>query len=60
MERVKEETERVLNENELGEFRSRIALLSNELNDKNRQIEEISKQKDDLERVGEKAMSSGM
>jgi hypothetical protein len=36
MEKIKEETERVLSENEMGEFRSRIALLANELNDKNR------------------------
>lgn len=36
MEKIKEETERVLTENETGEFRTRIALLANELNDKNR------------------------
>lgn len=42
------------------EFRSRIAILAAELNDKNQQIEVINKDKTDMERVAEKAMSMGM
>jgi hypothetical protein len=36
LEKIKEETERILTDNEMKEFRSRIALLAEELNDKNR------------------------
>jgi hypothetical protein len=36
LEKISEETERVLSENEMKEFRSRIALLAAELQDKNR------------------------
>ena len=35
IEMIKEETERVLTEQEVKEFRGRIALLASELNDKN-------------------------
>ena len=49
MDKIKEETEKQLGENEMEEFRSRIALLSVELNDKNRQIEDINKEKAELE-----------
>ena len=35
LEKIKDETERVLTENEMKEFRSRIAILAAELNDKN-------------------------
>jgi hypothetical protein len=56
LEKIKEETERVLTDNEMKEFRSRIALLAEELNDKNRQILDINKDKDELEKVGEKSL----
>ena len=38
LEKVREETERVLSDNEIKEFRGRIALLAAEINDKNMQI----------------------
>ncbi|CDW75938.1 UNKNOWN [Stylonychia lemnae] len=60
LEKVREETERVLTENEMKEFRSRIAILAAELSDKNQQIENINKDKQDMERLAEKAMSMGM
>ncbi len=39
LEKIREETERVLSENEMKEFRARIAVLAAELNEKNFQIE---------------------
>lgn len=60
LDQIKEETERVLTENEMKEFRTRIAILAAELNDKNQQIQQINKEKDELEKLGEKAMHSGM
>lgn len=60
LEKIRDETERVLTENEMKEFRSRIAILAAELNDKNQQIENINKDKQELERVADKAMSMGM
>ena len=60
LDKIKEETERALSENEMREFRSRLAILAAELNDKNRQIDAINKDKEDLEKVGERAMQTGM
>eukprot|EP00347_Sterkiella_histriomuscorum_P020386 403338000 len=60
LEKIRDETERVLTENEMKEFRSRIAILAAELNDKNKQIESINKDKQDMERVADKAMAMGM
>lgn len=45
LEKIREETERVLGENEMKEFRARIAVLAAELNEKNFQIEQINKDK---------------
>ena len=42
------------------EFRSRLAILAAELNEKNFQIEQINKDKQELEKVAEKAMSMSM
>jgi hypothetical protein len=50
----------VLSENEMKEFRSRIAILAAELNDKNRQIEMINRDKDEMEKAGEKVLHMGM
>lgn len=36
LEKIRDETERVLTENEMKEFRSRIAILAAELHDKNK------------------------
>jgi len=52
--------ERVLSENEMKEFRSRIALLTAELNDKNVQIDKINRDKEELNKISEKAVSMGM
>ena len=60
LEKIREETERVLTENEMREFRSRIAILAAELNDKNQQIESINKDKQEMEQVADKAMAMGM
>jgi hypothetical protein len=48
---LKVEIERTLTENESKEFQSRLAILTAELNDKNKQIENIHKEKDELEKV---------
>ena len=45
------ETERVLSENELKEFRGRIAILGAELQDKQTQIQQITKEKQDIEKM---------
>ena len=45
MDRIKKETERVLSENEMNELRSRIAILGQELNEKNKQVTDINKEK---------------
>ena len=60
LDRIKDETERVLSDNEMKEFRSRIAILAAELDEKNKQIEGINKDKEELERVGERALQMGM
>ena len=51
LEKIREETERVLGENEMKEFRARIAVLAAELNEKNFQIEQINKDKVELEKI---------
>ena len=51
MEKIRSETERVLTENEMKEFKARISLLAAELNDKNKQIEDIGKEKEDMAKV---------
>ena len=60
LEKIREETERVLGENEMKEFRARIAVLAAELNEKNFQIEQINKDKVELEKISEKAMAMSM
>ena len=45
-----------MTENEAAEFNSRIRLLKAELEDKNKQIEDIGKNKEKLEKLSEKAM----
>lgn len=60
LETIKDETERVLSDNEMKEFRSRVAILAAELQEKNRQIEMINKDKDEMEKAGEKALQMGM
>ena len=46
---VREESERTLNANELKEFQTRIAQLSQELSDKQREIDQISNEKKRIE-----------
>ena len=46
---VREESERTLNQNELKEFQTRIAQLSQELSDKQREIDQISNEKRRIE-----------
>lgn len=60
LEKTKEETERVLSENEQKEFRSRLAILASELNEKNQQIEQVNTEKVEMEQVAERAMAMGM
>jgi hypothetical protein len=60
VEKIKDQTERELSENEVKEFRSRLAILREELNDKNKQIEIIAKDKKKIEETSEKALQMGM
>jgi DNA repair exonuclease SbcCD ATPase subunit len=60
LEKIRDETEKVLSENEIKEFRSRIAILSAELTEKNSQIDAINREKQDMEKVAEKAMTMGL
>lgn len=52
--------ERTISENEMKEYRSRIAILGAELNDKNQVIDSINKEREELEELSIKAMSMGM
>ncbi len=60
LEKIREDMERVLTENEMKEYRSRLAILTAELNDKKKQIETINQEKKEMEETGEKALSMGM
>ena len=51
VDNLKNEIERNLNENESKEFGSRLAALTAELNDKNKQIEKINKEREELEKL---------
>lgn len=55
LEEVRSSAERTLNEQELKEFKTRIAILMNELNDKNRQIEQITVDRKEIEETLDRA-----
>lgn len=60
VENLKKEIERNLSENEQREFGSRLASLTAELNDKNKQIEQINREREELEKLQEVTLQMGM
>ena len=54
---VRDQAEKVLNEVEIKEFQTRIAVLMKELDDKNKEIEIVSDQRKQIEETVDKAMS---
>ena len=53
---VRDHAEQVLNEVEVKEFQTRIAVMMQELDDKNREIEVVNDQKRQIEETVDKAM----
>jgi hypothetical protein len=57
---VKLDLEKVLAENEIKEHRSRIAILAAELQDKNKIIDQINRDREEMEELSMKAMGTSM
>lgn len=57
---IQSQTEQFMSENEMKEFKARINVLVRELNDKNRMIEIVAKEKKELEATEKKVGNLGL
>ena len=60
VEEVSKHTEQFMSENEMKEFKARINVLVRELNDKNRMIEIVAREKKELQETEKKAGNLGL
>jgi len=60
LEKIQAETEKVLSDQQIKELKSRMAVMSAELQEKNAQIEAVAKDKKEMEKLQDKAMNFGM